>query len=345
MKKSILLIALLAIISFAIVYYNDIVYGIRQGSGQIHIVTNSQPLDDFLKDPDFPDSLKQKINLIKEVRKFAIDSLGLEDSENYTSMYDQNGKSILWALNASPPNLIEPYEWCFPIAGCFPYKGYFNYELILQEQKEMISKGFDTYLRPVDGWSTLGFFNDPILSNMLNETEGELAELIIHEMCHATIYVKDSSELNEALASVVGDIGAGMFLTYHFGGESREYREYKNRLSDNMTFAEIMEDGINRLNQFYNTPQLSSDTRMILQKKNQLIKDIFCNVDKSKFKDPERFKWMELDQFFPNNAYFALYLTYNEGYDELVLEFIYDYNYDLRKFIQEKKKKFEEDLF
>ena len=187
-------------------------YGIGQLRGQMTILAEARPIDEVLEDPTFPDSLKTKIHLIQEVRQFAVEELELVDSKNYTTIYDQKGRDVLWNVSACEPYELKPYKWSFPILGSFSYKGFFDLEKARQERGVLDSLGLDTNIRAVGAWSTLGWFQDPILSNMLYRKEGDLAELIIHELTHATIFVKDSLTFNENLASFIGTEGAKLFL-------------------------------------------------------------------------------------------------------------------------------------
>jgi len=138
-----------------------------------------------LNDPEFPDSLKSKLIIAQKARTYAIKSLGLNQSNNYTKMFDQKGEVLLWNLSACEPYELKPYQWSFPFLGKMPYKGYFKIEEAKKEQEILDSLGYDTRIRPVGGWSTLGILNDPILSNMLRRSDGALADIIIHELTHA----------------------------------------------------------------------------------------------------------------------------------------------------------------
>ena len=187
-------------------------YGIEQGRGQLRIIWNAKPVDEYLRSPSFPDSLKEKLRLINEVRRFAIDSLGLKDTENYRTLYDQKGEEVMWVVMASEPFRLKAKEWTFPVVGSVPYKGFFDREKAIRLRDELEKEGWDVNIRNPGGWSTLGWFTDPILSGMLDRSDGDLANLIIHEMSHATIFVKDSIDFNENLATFIGDRGAEQFL-------------------------------------------------------------------------------------------------------------------------------------
>ncbi|HEY3430896.1 MAG TPA: aminopeptidase, partial [Cyclobacteriaceae bacterium] len=156
--KRILLGLLVIIIALVMVYWELIVYGIRQGKGQLNIIWNARPVEEVLNDPTFPDSLKTKLHLIANVRKFAIDSLGLKDTENYKTLYDQKGEEIMWVVTACEPFRFKPKEWTFPILGAVPYKGFFVKERAIELRTKLDKEGWDTSIRNPGGWSTLGWF-------------------------------------------------------------------------------------------------------------------------------------------------------------------------------------------
>lgn len=242
------LLALLAVLIILVIAYWDlVVYGIRQGKGQLNIVWNARPVEEIMKDPAFPDSLKAKLILIEQVRKFAIDSLGLKDTKNYKTLYDQKGEEIMWVVTACEPFRFKAKEWDFPIVGSVPYKGFFNKERAVKLRDELDKEGWDTSIRNPGGWSTLGWFTDPILSKMLERGEGDLANLIIHEMVHATIFVKDSIDFNENLATFIGDRGAEQFLIATHGKNSKEYLTYIGEDSDFTKYSEHMLRGTEML--------------------------------------------------------------------------------------------------
>lgn len=159
-----------------------------QAKGQWDVISDAKPIDDYLHNPEYPDSLKTQILLIQHIREFAFDTLGLDRTDAYTTLYDQKGKPLLWIITACPAYKLEPYRWEFPIAGKFPYKGFFNLDLAKKEAKVLKEQGYDVRVGNINAWSTLGVLDDPILSNMLARKEGELAELIIHELTHGTLY-------------------------------------------------------------------------------------------------------------------------------------------------------------
>lgn len=306
------LLSLLAVVMLLVMVYWDLVsYGIRQGYGQLRIVWNARPVTEFLADPQFPDSLKQRLRFIDEVRKYAIDSLGLKDTENYKTMYDQKGKEIMWVVMACKPFALEPKEWKFPIVGTVPYKGFFDEKLAIDLKNQLEQEGWDVIVRNPGGWSTLGWFTDPILSKMLNRSEGDLANLIIHEMSHATIFVKDSIDFNENLATFIGDRGTEKFLIDRFGEISLPYRTYIEEDKDYIKYVDHMLRGARSLDSLYKTMPPALTDSVKLEQKKQMITHIVETLDTLTLalasQPSERFRTK-----LPNNAYFMNFRQYQE---------------------------------
>lgn len=318
-KRGLLFIGAILLL-LAIWQYELLYYGVSQARGQISVIWNARPVDEVLADSTYSDSLKEKIRLVGEIRNFAFDSLGLNRSDNYTSFYDQKGKPILWVLTASEPFALKDKEWIFPLIGSFSYKGFFDYQKALQAEEELKKQGYDTSVDPVEGWSTLGWFNDPILSNMLERTKGNLANVIIHELTHGTLYVKDHVQFNENLASFVGDQGAQIFLSQKFGRRSIEFEDYVTRKRIWKEYSKlVLENGL-ILDSLYN----SFDSEMSISQKKAEKKELMKQIS-NKFKtflvyykkrDPEFYA--SLDSI--NNTYFLDFRRYREDQDRFEKE-------------------------
>jgi predicted aminopeptidase len=336
--KRIGLALLLISVVFLLVYWDLVIYGIRQARGQLNIIWNARPVEEFLADPQFPDSLKARLHLIDDIRRFAIDSLGLKDTENYKTMYDQKGKEIMWVVIASQRYKLQPKEWHFPVLGSVPYKGFFNEKLALNLKKELEDEGWDVIVRNPGGWSTLGWFTDPILSKMLNRSEGDLANLIIHEMSHATIFVKDSVDFNENLATFIGDRGAEQFLISRYGIDSPEYRNYMAEDRDYLKYVDHMLKAGKVLDSLYSTMRESDPESEKKRKKEETIGRIVHAMDTLSLelnKNPsERFK-IKL----PNNAYFINFRQYQASQDVFFREWEDQFEKDLRRYIAHLSKK------
>lgn len=217
---------LLPAIIFCLLNVSLMTYALRMLKGQLTIVVNAREFSEVYADPEVNDSIKAKLRLIDEIKQFAYDSIGLKHSDNYTTFYDQKGQRLMYVVTAAERYELKAHLWHFPVLGDVPYKGFFNEAKAKEEYDRLKSLGLDADIGGASGWSTLGWFRDPVLSSMLNRSEGELAELIIHELTHGTIFVSDSVDYNENLAEFVGVRGAYLYLRAKYGEDSREYIEY-----------------------------------------------------------------------------------------------------------------------
>ena len=310
-----------------------VVYGLRQGKGQFTIIWNARPVEEALKDPTFPDSLKTKLILIENVRKYAIDSLGLKDTENYKTLYDQKGEEIMWVVTACEPFAFKPKEWKFPILGAVPYKGFFIKEKAIELRNELEKEGWDTSIRNPGGWSTLGWFTDPILSGMLERSEGDLANLIIHEMVHSTIFIKDSIEFNENLATFIGDRGTEKFLLATYGEQSKEYTDYLQLDIDFTRYSNHMLRGTQLLDSLYQTMNENDSVEVKRKLKKEAIQKIVNALDTLTLlkhqKPSERFR-----ERLPNNTYFINMKRYQEKQETFWEEYNASFKGDLKYYIK-----------
>lgn len=340
MKKTLQLlfqILFLSVMLFCLFWHELVIYGISQGKGQIQIVWKSQPVEELLQDATFPDSLKQKLRLIGEIKQYAIDSIGIKPSNNYSIVYNQHNKAIMLTVSACEPYSLTAKEWSFPFLGSVSYKGFFNKEAAQKEIHELKIKGYDVDVYSPSGWSTLGWFKDPILSNMLYKNEGQLANLIIHELTHGTIYLKSSVTYNENLANFIGDKGAENFLIYKYGINSVQYTGYEQSKADEKCYTEYILKSTQRLDSLYSsfTDKDSDDIKK--QKKNELITEIVLGVNKQPLYNKKRYFKHSLQAFMEKNAFFMAFTRYDSQYDVFENEFTEKYSSNLRDYLSALK--------
>ncbi|MBX2844426.1 MAG: aminopeptidase [Flammeovirgaceae bacterium] len=336
--KVFLKLGLTFLLAFLIWNYDLVIYGYKQAFGQIKIVMQAEPIDNYLNNPEYPDSLKKKIELIQEIRQFSFDSVGLDASNSYTSLYDQKGEPILWVVTACKPFSFQNKEWDFPVLGTFSYKGFFDKEAAEKENEDLIENGWDTRMREVNAWSTLGILNDPILSNMLEKPDGYLAELIIHELTHGTLFIKDNLQYNENLANFIGEEGASYFLMSKYGQASPEYDYYVNRKPDYELFLKHILKGTERLDSLYKSfdKDIPIDTKK--QKKSALINEITAGFKEIPFKNQAYKKYF--DEFTPNNAFFMAFVRYSGNKNQFRKQFEEEFNSDFRAYFSYLKEKY-----
>ena len=286
-------------------------YGITQGLGQLRMVRNAVPIDTLLNDPSYPDSLKMKLWYIKDIRNFAIDSIHLKDSKNYTAVYDLKGQPTAYVVQACEKYAMKKYLWKFPVVGRLPYKGFFDLKDAEKEAQRLQQEGYDTRIVNPGGWSTMGWFKDPILSSMLRRNEAYLAELIIHELTHSTVFVKDNSELNENIADYVGENGAKLYLANKYGDSSAILMRYTYLIEDNEKLAMHYLHGAKKLDSLYNSADFKTlDTSAKNALKQAAIKSVFESIDTLHFAALDAAMIKATSNSNVNNTFFTGYMTY-----------------------------------
>lgn len=330
----------LTLFIFLLVEYKLTIYGIQQGTGQLQLVWNAKPVEEVLNDATFPDSLKQKLRLITDIRKFTVEELGMNESKNYTSVYDQKNQSLLLNVSACEPYSFTPKEWTFPFLGSVPYKGFFDKQEAQKEILKLKMQGYDVDVYSPSGWSTLGWFKDPILSNMLKQSEGSLSNLIIHELTHGTLFVKNDVNFNENLANFIGDKGAELFLIKKFGKDSKEYIDYEQSKSDEKIYDNYILKSAERLDSLYNIMGKGNSEEETKSKKKQLITEIVLGVNKLPLhKKKNYFKYTQ-QAFFEGNAFFMAFERYDSQYEIFEKEYKEKFNSDLKKYFEYLKGKY-----
>ncbi len=328
-KKVFLSISILFVI-LLVWQWQLVTYGVRMGWGQLQIIWGAKPVETFLQDPSFPDSLRTKLSLIADIRKFAIDSLGLKDTENYKTLYDQRGQELMWVVQACGPFDLKPKLWHFPIVGDLPYKGFFEKDKAIAERKNLIDENYDVSIRNPGGWSTLGWFTDPILSDMLKRSDGDLAGLIIHEMVHATIFIKDDADFNESLASFIGDTASYNFLAYKYGKNSTPYIQYLHEDQDYQRYSRHILRGTLKLDSLYKTFIDTESLDWRKARKNLLIEKIVKSIDTLSLYEKRNTKG---DRWLPNNTYFMSFHLYQSKQKDFSKELNEKFNGNLKAYL------------
>lgn len=337
--RKILLLLSILLAGLIIANFQLVEYGISQAKGQLKVVWGARPNETWLNDPAFPDSLKRKILLVEEVKEFAFDSLGINFTENYSSMYDQQGQPLMFVVSACPPFQLEPVEFRFPLVGEFTYKGFFNEDMAKELAAGLKAQGYDTNIRTAGGWSTLGWFEDPILSDMLNRSSGYLVETIIHELTHGTLFVKDSLKFNENLATFIGTYGARRFLKNKFGVGSKEYKDYVNHWKDRRIYLHHMLRGAKHLDALYRSFPENIDQHKKKQLKEVAIKDIIISLDTLELNNITKYQKF-LSQQEINNTFFMSYIRYHGEIEALEKELREIYNGNIKRMLKDYEAKY-----
>jgi predicted aminopeptidase len=187
-------------------------YLLQSAQGQLSLMSKREPIAGVIDKPATPAALRAQLESVTAIRNFASRELGLPDNGSYKKYADIGRPYVVWNVVAAPEFSVDPKEWCFPIVGCVAYRGYFVEARARRFAAGLQTKGFDVVVGGVAAYSTLGHFDDPILSTMVTWNDAELASIIFHELTHQLLYVPNDASFNEALATTVQEEGVRRWL-------------------------------------------------------------------------------------------------------------------------------------
>lgn len=201
--RALLLIATLPLLAGcrSLAYYGHV------GHGQWSLIRARTPLVEVIEDPATPAPLRDTLMELAQARRFASTRLALPDNGSYTSYVALARDSVTWNVFATPEFSVAPVTWCFPVAGCVPYRGYFDPAKARREAERLQARGYQTWVGGTAAYSTLGWFDDPILSTMLGRDHDDPVGVLFHELQHQQLYVRDDTAFNESLARFVEQEG------------------------------------------------------------------------------------------------------------------------------------------
>jgi len=187
-------------------------YYMQAANGQWQVLRKREPIAEVLADDATSENLADRLRLVQAARQFSIDELGLPDNDSYRSYADIEREFVVWNVFAAPEFSLQPKEWCFPVAGCVNYRGYFSRDAAYRESARLAKSGYDVAVGGVSAYSTLGKFDDPVLSSMMRWDDIQLVAVLFHELAHQVLYIKGDSAFNESFATAVEEFGVGRWL-------------------------------------------------------------------------------------------------------------------------------------
>lgn len=285
--------------------------------GHLEILNKRKPIETIINDGETDTWTKDKLDFVLQIRKFAIENLDLPDNGSYLDYVDLKRKYVVWNVFATPAYSIQPLSWCFLIAGCLNYKGFYSLSDAESFAESMKEKDLDLYIGGVRAYSTLGWFDDPILNTMLDYENLNIAKLIFHELAHQKIYFLNDTEFNEAFAETIAIIGTYRWLELY--GTQKLLEVFESRQSHDEQFDNLVLTYRNKLDALY---QRDLDILAMEIQKQQIFKSMHNDYKRlqKKWQNDMRYDvWFEGDL---NNAKLAAVVTYRK----LIPDFMQIYN-------------------
>jgi predicted aminopeptidase len=247
--KQLIYFSLFCFCSLLLAACSQLDYYSQSISGHLSIMSASRPIAEVLSDPETSDSLKQRLTLAALYRRYASEVLHLPDNNSYRSYADIGRSSVVWNVVAAPDDSLIPKQWCFAFVGCLPYRGYYAQAEAETYGAELATEGLDVLTYGVPAYSTLGWFDDPLLNTVVALPDWGLAGIMFHELAHQLIYVEDDSSFNEAFAQMVEEEGWRRWLARHGTDEQKDL--YQLVMVRKTGFRELLEETRSRLQGCY----------------------------------------------------------------------------------------------
>jgi predicted aminopeptidase len=250
--------ALLLLVAAASLAACSPAYVLRAAWEEARILNRRQPIARIVANPATDWETRDKLLLVLQARQFAADSLGLAAGNSYTLFSHVDSDTLIMVLSAAYPDRLQPYTWWFPIVGRVPYKGFFDPRDAERAASRLEAEGYDTFVRPAAAFSTLGWFNDPLLSTLLRYDRISLANTVIHEIFHNTFWAPGQVAFNESLANFVGARGAIEFFCGRDGATADSCRTAAAMWEDDLRFGAFMQGLVEELEALYEREDLTS---------------------------------------------------------------------------------------
>ncbi len=212
---------------------SNIAYYVQAMGGHLGVMRATFQISDIIRDPASDPGLRKKLEDVQAIREFAIRELGLPDNNSYRSYADVGRPYVVWNVFAAPEFSMAPKHWCMVMVGCVSYRGYYDKQDAERIAAELREEGYDTFVGGVSAYSTLGYFDDPMLNTILRMGTQEVARTVFHELAHQIIFVQDDSVFNESFATAVENEGMRRWLVARAAPDQRaDFETQRVRMAD-----------------------------------------------------------------------------------------------------------------
>ena len=250
---------LLALYGVAYAAFGEVRYITRAAIAEADILRRRRPIIEVVNDSATDARTRGKLLLVLAVRAYAEHALALAAGQTFTAYAALPSDTLVLVLSAARSDTLAAYTWNYPVVGRMPYRGFFSLDLAQAEAAKLQRAGLDTYLRPASAFSTLGWFNDPLLSTTLRTDSADLASTVIHEILHNTLFIKGHVDFNESFAEFVGYRGAEAF--FRGRGDSANAARAALRWQDVRRLADFYDDLARRLDRLYASGAMPAEIR------------------------------------------------------------------------------------
>jgi predicted aminopeptidase len=216
----------------------EFTYYTQAVTGHLGILFNTRTLEQVMDDPTTPPETRARLELARDIREYASQTLKLPENRSYRIYADLGRPAALWNIFAAPELSLELKTWCYPVAGCVAYRGYFNRRRADAYAADLKAQGYETFVGTVSAYSTVGWFNDPLLNTVLKRSDPELAGVIFHELAHQRLFLSGDTAFSESFATAVEIEGARRWLADQ--GKSEEFTGYMEKLKRREQFMELV---------------------------------------------------------------------------------------------------------
>jgi len=239
----------LAALALLVVGCQSLAYYTQAIGGHLGVMARARPVDEVIADPATDPALKQRLQTARRIREFASKRLGLPDNPSYASYAQIDRPYVVWNVFAAPELSVEPKAECFPFTGCVSYRGFYKEDEARRHAQKLREAGYDVYVGGVPAYSTLGWFDDPLLSTFIGYPDAQLARLVFHELAHQLVYAKNDTTFNESFAVTVEEEGVKRWLESE--GRAADLEAFRASQRRKRDFIALVAETRKRLDEIY----------------------------------------------------------------------------------------------
>ena len=281
-------------------------YYAQSVAGHLGVMARARPVETVIEAPDTGPGLAARLRTALEIRDFASDALALPANASYRRYVDLGRRYVVRTVVAAPELSLEPRQWCFPVAGCLSYRGYFSESDAAAYAETLESEGWDVTVAGVRAYSTLGWFDDPLLSSMVELPEYSLAGIVFHELAHQRLYVPGDTEFNESFAVVVERAGVRRWIEASGRADSRE--RHRAAAERRAAFLDLVRRTRRGLEVVYASSRTDAEKRAAKTRAFERLRSRYTSLRSTWASGPNYDVWFERDV---NNAAIALVAAYD----------------------------------